>query len=181
LTARSISANSAYEGGGVWVFTASGVTATFTGSWVNENKAFQGGGIDGSVTLNGSVLIDNVATGAGGGLYGSGVLNFSFVASNSASEGGGVYASGPLTLKGAFVASDKATNGAGAFVPTGQTLTLSQASIFLNSATEKGGGVFNQGEVTGRQSDVILNSAKEGKGIFNEGGTVTLKESLVQP
>jgi hypothetical protein len=84
-------------------------------------------------------------------------------------------------LKNTAVLANKATNGGGAFVTPGSTLTLTQAALTFNSATEKGGGVYNKGEVMGSQSLVLSNIAKEGAGIFNEGGTVTLKESLVQP
>jgi hypothetical protein len=56
-----------------------------------------------------------------------------------------------------------------------------QAAITVNRATEKGGGIFNEGEVTGNRSIVFANVAKKSAGIFNESGTVTLRESFVQP
>jgi hypothetical protein len=158
-------------------------TLTLNSSTVSGNtSASLGGGILnlGTLTLNSSTVSENKAP-DGGGIAGSATLNDSVVIFNSATFGGGIYDGAATTLKGeTAVGYNKATDGGGVFVPPGSTLTLTRAFLSVNIATEKGGGIYNRGLVTGSHSFVWVNSAKEGANIFNEGGTETLTESYVE-
>ena len=62
-------------------------------------------------------------------------------------------------------------------------MTLRDSTVSGNNAIDRGGGIYNSSTGTGTltNSTVIGNTAPVGPGIFNDGGTMTIKDSTVQP
>jgi hypothetical protein len=121
-------------------------------------------------------------------------VNDSAVSANDAPSGGpsggGIYNQGTLTLRDSSVTDNHTVaHGGGIFNGSTGTTTLRKSTVSANSVAPagffpdppSGGGIYNQGDLTLRSSTVSGNSAPTGPGIFNDGGTVTLKHSTVQP
>jgi hypothetical protein len=136
----TITGNAAINGGGLYFFTNSSVTACR----VTANRAYAGGGAycstGGSVTA--STLIGNSATYGGGGYcVVSGILSHCTLASNTAGYGGGVFCwyGGLLdacTLSGNSVSN----NGGGAYCYYGGLLRNCLLTDWNSS--DEGGGVY---------------------------------------
>ncbi len=190
LTISNGSANggSAFQGGGILV--DSGAALTLNNSTVSGNSANQGAGInnEGTMTISGSVVADNVATGSafGGGIYNGGsslTISGSTLSGNWAYAGGGIYnAGGTLTVNGGSTLSgNSAGEGGGIFAGAG-TVTVSNTTLSSNSA-QYGGGIDNfHAALTVSGSTLANNSASSvGGGIYNNNGggsgTVTVKNS----
>jgi hypothetical protein len=109
LDSSTVSDNSATGGGG-GIYDNAG-TVTIKDSTVSNNTAPQGGGIEvlpilidvASLTLKGSTVLHNDASGLGGGIYDSGaeiIAKDTVITSNAASDGGGIFnTGGTVTLK----------------------------------------------------------------------------------
>ena len=204
VVASRVSKNIGYDGGGI---SSRGTTIVKGGS-LTENEAWQGGAVaqnEGNTTLEGSFIGRNKAQAVGGISGGAVTVNGCRVEGNSADAGGGVAAI-DLTMNSSVVIRNSATLAGGGVVLEGGTITdsrvvrntaaygggifvegesspvvLTGTKITRNSATEKGGGIFNEGDLTGSKDSIVSNTAPEGPSIFNEGGTVALIESIVEP
>jgi hypothetical protein len=154
-------------------------TTTFTSSAVTGNHAISGfatgagGGIaivNGSVTLSGTRLAGNDATGPG-------------------AFGGAAVSTGTLTLTGSPVLNNIANgaNASGGGLWNSATLNVANSQVLGNTATgtnARGGGIFNSAGTTTLQSvAVVTNQAvgtgADGGGIFRPNGTVTVTGSSV--
>ncbi|MEZ0299943.1 MAG: right-handed parallel beta-helix repeat-containing protein [Candidatus Methylacidiphilales bacterium] len=108
-------------GGGLAIH--SGSTLTMSSSTVEENSAFEGGGLDNfnsTSTISGSSFLSNHALNyAGGGIvnYGTMFISNSTLAKNTAPEGGAIL--------------------------NARVLTITSSTIVENEATLTGGGIFN--------------------------------------
>jgi hypothetical protein len=190
----TVTGNSAFfaSGGGI----SNHGTMTLQHSTVSHNgTAAAGGGIfnAGTLTLQASTVSDNGAYGAGGGIYNHGALTLqdSTVSDNlvccSEPGGGGIYndATGTMTLTNSTVSGNSASLFAlvGGGISNHGTMTLRDSTVSGNNAIERGGGIYNSSTGTGTltNSTVIGNTAPVGPGIFNDGGTMTIKDSTVQP
>ena len=148
---NSTFSNSQAEGGGI----ANEGTMTLTSSTVSNNGATGGGGGGiinfGNLTVTNSIVSGNSGTHAfygGGGIYNQGTLDItnSTVSGNSSSStngGGGIFNSalGMLTLEGTTISGNQAVVGGGV-ANTGQG-ALGNSTISGNSASQNGGGIFN--------------------------------------
>jgi hypothetical protein len=162
VTACTISGNSASFGGGI--YNAAGATAIVSGSTFAANKATgSGGGIfnadGGTATLSDSTLTGNKATDTGGGIDNEGDLTV---------DGG--------TLGGSnFADGNSATSGGGIFNASAATAIVSSSIIAANKATDTGGGIDNEGDLTvdgstlGGNTLAEANSAASGGGVYNVG------------
>ncbi|MHB8647402.1 MAG: choice-of-anchor Q domain-containing protein [Thermomicrobiales bacterium] len=171
-------------GGGGIVTTNS--TPRLTDVVVSNNAATngKGGGIAASgtdftftnVTLNG-----NIASGNGGGLFisnttvqsvGGGVTNNH--ATGAASAGGGIGNDGSaLTIANATVSGNSATNGGGIANITGAQTAIVTSTVSGNRAITNGGGVLNSNGSTMylQNSTISGNSAATGGSGYNIGGS----------
>jgi parallel beta-helix repeat protein len=167
--------------------------ATLTNVTISDNSAVSGtstgwgGGIDmgssATATISGSTLADNAATSGGGGVANDGALTLTSDTffGNSASDGGAIDNDGDGTalLTGDTLAANSAAYGgaidnAANYLNAG--MTLNNVIICGNSATESGGGIYNDGAVVSTFDTFVNDSAAgDGGALDNSGyGTATL-------
>lgn len=188
LTANTNTVDNGGTGGGVFF---SGSNITVSGLTVTGNQ-MPGGGSGGGAFISGSNVTVNDATasgnsiqggGSGGGLYLSAsnvVLLNSVVDGNSADVQAGVFASGTnvdftnITVSGNLALFD----GGGVYVGASDaqfsnvTIVDNQADSD-NNGSGSGGGLFNSGTLTLRNSILAQNTANAGMGPDCFGGPIT--------
>ena len=175
-------------------------------SHVRENSArLVGGGIynRGTAVVVNSTVNDNLAfspTDGGGGIFNAMsavvIVRNSEIAGNTDTvggfaSGGGIYNRGSLLLQDSVVSENEAwLHGAGIYNDATGIATLKSTSVSGNAviapanlsyASPAGGGIYNRGILELRDSVVIGNTAPNNAGIANDGGTVFVKDSDVQP
>lgn len=145
---------------------------------------------NGNLNLSGSVIRNNRANFGGGISVFSGSraqITGSLLTGNSATQnGGGIVSDGTVTVTGSQISGNTAGNVGGGIANIG-TLTVSAGNIVNNTAPNGGGGLANGvpaasgGTSTVTASNISNNSASGANpgGIYNNGGTVTLRVSLV--
>ncbi len=152
----TISNNTAESGSG-GVSNRSGATLTLTSSLVQGNTSALGaGGISnaGTMTLTTTTILGNEAGTSGGG-----------VSNND----------GVLTLANATVSGNASgTDGGGVWNDDASVVTLTNSTISENTAINQGGGIFSGGTLTLSNSTVFGNSAVYGAGIYNDYTAVSL-------
>jgi len=194
LQDSTVTRNSAALGSGGGIYNLGSVI--LRDSTVSENGSFAlGGGIfnGGTLLMQGSAVSNNGAFTSGGGIYNLGTvfLRDSTVSDNLAvSEGGGgIYngAAGTTTMINSMVSGNRATFGGspadgGGILNLG-TLSLRDTTVSGNDAVNRGGGIYNGATGSGMltKSTVNGNTAPIGPGIVNDGGTLTIKDSVIQP
>lgn len=149
---------------------SSGRTVTLSRLTIINGRASGGGGIlnYGILTINNCTLWENAATtgDGGGGIYnnsGTLILNNSTLYSNTAGDGAGIW-----------------NNNNGFVTLNSCTLYGNQALLFYGSATNYGGGIWNEGStVTLNHCTLSGNRAVGGGGIYNDSGVLNLKNSIV--
>jgi hypothetical protein len=185
LTASTASTS----GGGAYVGAASGNSLSMTNGTVASNTAPNGAGImtiGAPVTLDGTTVTGNTATGNGGGIDVSNasasltmtngtVGGATAAAKNSAANGGGIYtAGGPLTLNGTTISGNAGAIGGGVYVLAG-TSNLTNLTVSGNTASNVGGGIVSAGTTNVSGGSIAGNSAAaQGGGLWNNIGTTTL-------
>ena len=186
----------AFHGGG-------DATATFDGVTATNNVAVEGGGLwisaAGSLTVTGSFVNNNTASGAdanqgGGGLYSDGgsltVMNTQVnanTATGTSGSGGGILVyGGSFMLTGGEVNANTANRAGGGIelnganpAATGTTVTITGTTINANNAGANpgnGGGLHAGGasDLTITDATINANTAVEGGGFWiNAGGDLT--------
>jgi hypothetical protein len=168
VTNSGISDNRAGHGGGI--SNESG-TVTVTNSGISDNRAGYGGGIsnEGTLSITGSTLSRNSASGGfGGGIINLGSLNVSnsTVGGNDADEGGGIFnGGGAVTLTNSSLSGNFALGkGGGAVVNVrGGTLMVNSSTLSRNSAFDgEGGGIASAGGLQSRNAIIAGNIAPTG-------------------
>ena len=186
------------NGGGVYGFGQGNVHTIRNGSRIVGNVAFGNGGglhLKGViVTLENSRLSTNQAVNGAGGAFYSESLDVTigntiigdpdiadgFDEGNTATRGGGIYqVLKSLTLQeGSQVVGNKATQDGGGIWNSGK-LTLKQTKVFGNTATGNGGGIWNTLELNILEnSQVYGNTAFSGAGLYNA-STAIVKNSTI--
>lgn len=171
-------------GGGIASFGGENTTATITSSTISGNSAAAcAGGIYnqgqfGVITIIGSTIRDNEATGGrGGGItnFGSATITGSTISGNTATtDGGGIWTSpdsGALTLTSSTVSGNSADGeGGGIYVSeSGAFATgLVNSTVAFNTADSDGdgigggGGVANAGPAASLDHTIIARNADAG-------------------
>jgi predicted outer membrane repeat protein len=181
-----------YRYGGGGVTNLGGATLAMTDCLVDGNRDVAtpghhldsyGGGVfnEGTVTLTGCTLRDNMASGPGGALFNGGqaTLTDCTVRGDSASVGGGIDNAGQLTATGVTLSGNSAATGGGLDNAAGATATVSDSSIIDNTAAGDGGGVANAGTITLDATRIRGNTAAaDGGGLYNS-GIAALTDCLV--
>ena len=138
--------------------------STITGN-SNNTIASNGGGVSGTVIMNGGTITDNTSRySSGGGVSGTVIMNGGTITGNTANGyfGGGVY--GTIIMNGGIISGNTASSGGG----VSGTLTMNDGNISGNTASYRGGGVY--GAVTMRGGTISGNTARDsGGGIYIDG------------
>jgi hypothetical protein len=172
-------------GGGIASFGTAVAPASFTlnHSTVAGNTAsFGGGGIvnvarggDALMTLNDSVVSDNVAIGSppGFGPFGGGILNSTSLPPQGGSPSLVVNGSSSITRNRAYLGGGVFSNGDGT---AAHVMLNDTASVTDNTSVTNGGGLFNFGQhgavsTLTLNDDVVVraNHGVRAGGVFNEG------------
>lgn len=181
------------NGGGISVFEKG--NALVTSSTITANEAFQGGGIHSAINSDlkifNSKIIRNGVAENGGGVVSFGTLTIvnTLVAENNALGGGdqlvgnigGIATFGTATITNSVIEKNKATNfGGGLGVGPGATATVSESKISENTSSF-GGGTVNAGMLTITKSTVTLNIASGfGGGVGTLGGNNLGKTFIIE-
>lgn len=200
----------AAEGGGLWNSGAGDFTVRNTeiiGNTAAGDEATQGGGglfqdagATGKLTVRNSVVRNNKATGTAGS--GGGILNDQgtveitgtrVTGNTSVRAGGGIEANvGSTTVNRSTLSRNSTGNGpgnGGAIHLTGAgDVKVQRSTVARNTATAEGGGLWNSatGTFLVNATTVSANTAggaaadQGGGGIFNDGGTLTVRNSKVR-
>lgn len=193
----------ALAGGGKVTFSCNGTISLISPIGIEADTAIDGTGqdviISGNNTVRGFTLepevtvslngltIANGRGAYGGGIYNEGTLtvsNSTFSGNTASHGGGGIYCTnlGTLTVYNSTFTGNSADAGrrGGGISNINCTLTVSNSTFSGNSA-ERGGGIaatiYGTAEVS--NSTFSGNTASAGGGIYNNGGTVTLKNTIV--
>ena len=210
----SLLSNSAYDGGGIYnnstlIVTNSilsnntasnwggGIrnyegTLTISNSILSNNDAGRGGGLKadaGNISVTSSIFSENTAV-IGGGIDNTDfaalvVLKSSFVGNSASGYGGGIHNNtfnNSLSVTNSVFSGNSAQRGAG--ILNSAQLILSNSTFFGNSASQLGGGIFNEfSTLTVNNSTFSENSAYfYGGGIYNghsSSSTLNLKNSII--
>lgn len=189
------------QGGGI---NTQGVLIVDNGSVISQNQAVDGGGIsnviggpqtNSVVVKGGSRITGNTASRDGGGIYtfeAQTTIDDSTVLNNTAARnGGGIFNAASirgamLTIRNnADISANRAQSGGGVYNQFQDeagpaNMTVVDSGLSFNTASQLGGGVFNEGgAILLRSSTIFENIAATGEpsggGIFNtDGGAVTL-------
>ncbi|HSN82409.1 MAG TPA: right-handed parallel beta-helix repeat-containing protein, partial [Polyangiales bacterium] len=166
------------HGGGL---SSTGTTAIIDSEITDNTCANRGGGVTNgrSLTIRDSLIARNHSQGDGGGIYnttenGRVTLERSVVKENVADDaGGGIWTSGPmLEVKDSSVIDNRAGGGAGGIrLWTSAEVHVTDSVIARNVANREGGGILNHlGVVTLERTVVSQNASLEyrGGGIYND-------------
>jgi hypothetical protein len=174
------------SGGGIY---NGGGRLTLTNVNISNNRAGNAGGIralDGSITtIISSVISSNLGTSAnstGGGIQNNGDLTISdtLIAANSANQGGGIDNKTNLIIKKSTLTGNSSVDGAG-IKNDGGVMQISNSTIYANSATRYGGGIFSTASLTIINATIYKNSASIGGGIYILGAetAAVIKNSII--
>ena len=183
------------------VFSIGAFSVVMNGLTVRNGLADEGGGVlndAGILTINNSVLTENMATRFGGGIMNDGgrvYLNEVMLLNNFASaSGGGLHNAGDgrVYVDAALVDGNSAgEEGGGLWNSTSGILIVRNASTISNNtasgaaAEQGGGGVFNDGGRLAIQAgSAVSNNVANGEegsggGIFSLNGIVTVENSSI--
>ncbi|MEZ6074055.1 MAG: choice-of-anchor Q domain-containing protein [Pirellulales bacterium] len=135
-----------------------------------------GGGIwvrYGDLSLTGSTVSGNSALHKGGGIYtrqNALDVDSSTISGNTVESGGGIYVRGASTanITNSTIADNTAVSGGGLFLYSGSTTILSDVILSGNTATanayDAGGGIWNSGNLSVLDSQLIGNMTTVGNG-----------------
>ena len=189
---RDNQATDTTNGWGGAILAWDGAPIAIEGSDIYSNTARFGGAIynyaHSVLTLRSNTRLRYNATALfGGGLYNAGTATLTDVtlSGNAAGEGGGLDNEGMATLDNVTVSGNSSQNvGGGLFNGTNLnsegTATLTNVTFSGNSAQNVGGGISNLNS-TASLTNVTLsgNTAGDGGGIDQDGGSVTVKNTIV--
>jgi hypothetical protein len=194
LTGDSIYSNTATtDGGGIYNASTSSPVLTNVSIYSNRATNGQGGGLynsSSSPSLNSVKIHHNsaadVTNGKGGGIYNmdsSPLISNSFVNNNLSAYGAGLYnINSSLSLTGDSIFSNVASvSGGGMYnINASSTLTLTNVSIYSNSATTSyGGGIYNNGSSLTISGAKIHDNSANGTSDGTGGGVYILASSPV--
>lgn len=163
-------------------------------STIQDNTAStDGGGIynGGTMTVDGSLIAGNKSTSLGGGIHNLGMITVTdstFKSNDAGFDGGGLSTySAAMVTRSTFVGNFSKRGGGLASVG-GQTVLIND-TFSKNSASERGGGIFNMGpgisdlESSGSMNasfiTVAYNRAPAGGGVATSGGVMKIKNSII--
>ena len=169
---------------------------------MHGNSATTGGAIYSTarLSISGSTISGNHATGQGGGLYsdnafvdslhGRVAVTGSVLRGNTAQEGAGIYnVVGTADLTDDTVTGNDASVSGGAIYNSGDypfnlnlgDMDLTNSQITGNHAGASGGGIYNQGHVTAASTTIARNTATTAGGGIDDDGPVAAVTLTASP
>lgn len=151
----------------------------------NTNEDGFGGAInnEGTAMLDWPAIDNNYAY-SGGGIFNTGTMTIPYIeiAGNEAINGGAIFNRGTLDIQGGLAVANEAQNGGAISTDIDSITNIYEFRIYLNNATEVGGGIHNNnGTITSELLSVLNNSAsKAGGGIYNTGSLSILDGSFIE-
>ena len=177
------------QGGGLENWTATG-TIHIRNSEFRNNSAGFGGAImhgGGASTIVNTTFTSNSSVTSGGAVYNGGTLsmtNAEFLSSSSAS-GGAIYnentnGSGVLNIMATLFQGSTASEFGGA-IENRATLNVAHSTIYNNTGTRGGGGIYNGFGATADiyNSTIFGNTGAQGGGLNNERATLNVYHSTI--
>ena len=169
------------------LFNVSAGTVTIDGSILQNGVANIGGAVlvasGANMTITNSSIL-NSNSNSGGGIRNDGTLEvrnslFSGNSTSRSGEGGGLSNYGTADVKSSTFNDNAAAFGAALY--TRGTLTVSNTTVSANPARSLAGGIyiFWSGNVTAYNITLSNNSANVGGGVLNNGGTITMHNSII--
>lgn len=164
---------------------------------LRDNWGSEGGGIwsDADLTLEDSVVRNNVSGGHGGGVYSTGTLTIerTTVAGNEAQFGGGAWISAATALidRSTFSGNTVTASGGAMWIAQTSTAFVLQNSTVSNNVAynpnacclSRGGGINNTGAATLVNVTITGNRSKSGgSGVFSDGyanTSLTVRNSIL--
>ena len=190
LDSLTLSHGSSDGGGGI--FAGTDVQWSLTNSTVsNSTSSLHGGGVYNAGTLftaTNSVITSNVAISLGGGIYNTGMINTNIsgtvVQANTAYNGGGIHLDNGVTfnLNNSSIQHNHATNVGGGLANVTNTgaASVTNSTIFSNTAVDSGAGIFNNGNLTVDNSTIEDNEASnDGGGLLNQAQATIMNNSMI--
>jgi CSLREA domain-containing protein len=179
--------NGLNSGGGIFILAG---TITIDRDHFEDNTANWGGGIflsGGTMDADQSTFTTNTVTRGGGAFYSADrvKLSGSSMTGNAANLGGAIYngSSGRMDSSDNSLTSNTAiAGGGGVYVATNGVMTMTQAVLMHNSATD-GGAIDNWGTTRVNVSTIYSNTATNGGGVYigttgwMEGTNVTIEDN----
>jgi predicted outer membrane repeat protein len=166
LENSSISANSAYRGGGI--YARGSVSVTLSNSSVTANTAYHGSGIivlGSSMNISNSTVSGNSGTSSGGGIYAgfsSIDLSNSTVSANSAFFGGGIdVQSSTLSLSNSTISGNSTFWIGGGIYALSSTVSLSNSTLSMNAASSAGGIYAGFNSSINLSNSIVANSGSD--------------------
>ena len=192
LSGLTVQAGKSNQGAGLNVSASATVTLTDVVVQNNlGNGASRGAGIfnTGNLTLR-NVIVQNNGDSSSGDAQGAGIYidkggvvdaqDVEIRGNNAdAADGGGLYAKddATMTFKNATFAENSARNGGGLWLKKEGT-SLLNVTLSGNAASSQGGGLWAEKGAALDHVTVAYNAASSGGGVFDNGGNVTLANSL---
>ena len=187
VSGSEFSGNSAIGGGAIYNDSSSGASITIRGSVFSGNSAEGGGAIVNrdDASISASQFSGNSATGYGGAIVndvpGTASVSGSVFSGNSAGQGGGAIVNGEdATINESVFSGNTARSGGAIYNAVwSRLISISDSEFSDNSASEKGGAIYNWKELNISDSEFSGNSAdEEGGAIYtDDDGTVTFESS----
>lgn len=173
-------------GGGLYNATATTLTNV---DLIGNTASNGGGGIFNAganshlVYLGGTLHGNRAATGNGGGVNNTAYVDLRnlTIRDNQASSGGGVFNDGLAIVAADIFANNLAANGGGLYNGTTGQLTITDNSLYDNSAQQfTGGGIDNRGQLLLGTSSIYSNTAgtQGGSGLYNAGQARVVNSTL---
>jgi predicted outer membrane repeat protein len=208
LSGTSFTGNSAYEGGGVYVYQP----VTITGGTFTSNSASDGGGMyanydlglssatfttntahdgaglyvyQGIATLTDGSFNSNLASSSGGGIvvdyYNLSATGTTFINNTATgSQGGGAWVQGNATItNGIFQGNHSGNDGGGLYTSGNNSIsTLTQTDFTSNSSAEDGGGLYASDQAVVQGGHFQNNTALRYGGGWYVGSTTTMTNTV---
>jgi predicted outer membrane repeat protein len=133
-----------------------------------------------SVTLKTLTLTGGEPTGDGGAIQNSGSLNLSHcvITDNVATKGGAINNDGTMVIDACTISSNSASQGGGICNGSTGTLTINNTTFSGNSAA-LGGALASSSNAYLTHVTVFQNFASIGGGVYRDGGTMSLKGTIL--
>lgn len=146
----------------------------------NTSRAFE---VSGTVNFSGlGIRNGNAQTENGGGILNFGILSLVdvVVSDSKADSGGGIATSTPLTAERLSLQRNSATNqGGGLYDDSSSLVRISNGVILQNTAKTEGGGIFANGDMQLLNTSVSGNSSEGDAGGISNLGKLTVMGGLI--